>query len=201
MLKTATIAGLFTALCAASAVAQAGTWTFSYVGFFNESSFEFDSLRRMDGSFTGHDADNDGYIDTKEISSLVLNNIDYIGCRSASNDFYRCGADSFRYKAGEKLQFSLGTSGTDPEGIVSATHYINAGDREVDYRFQGDHYQQQTYWWTDETRFTIAGNPLSGSDVLVVPEPGTWAMLGTGLLLITATALRRRRTESLAIRA
>lgn len=191
MLKSVAFAGLLAASCAASA---ATTWSFEYTGFYDEIGSVFDASRKISGSFTGTDSNNNGIVEQGEISSLLVNGTNYISCAAGSNDYYQCGTYSFNYDVAAKtLDFFAGTSGTDPDGYSMAGHYFQTGQREEDYQYVAGFYHATTsYAWTDQTEFAISGAVLSGGAVSAVPEPGTWTMLAAGLLLISGAALRRK---------
>lgn len=189
-----------TLLAATCTVHAAPVWTFSYTGFLEKNTGVFSDTYTLSGSFSGQDRNRDGYLEKNEITTFFLNGVDYIGCAGASNEFYSCGTDSFRYKMrGSELAFSAGLSGRDPEGYSSGGHYFTAGDGEYEYNYSPYSASESAYLWTDQTRFTIGmgkgRSPLMAAplQVLAVPEPGTWAMLATGLLLVTGVARRQRR--------
>lgn len=170
----------------ACATAQAGeTWTFVYTGFLDTTANIFLPDRQMLGSFTGYDNDLNGIVERGEITSFILNGKDFVACESDSNEYYSCGAELFSYSVAAGLSFSAGEFGRDPEGWVGAGHYVIAGDGEYSYRFRPGYDESQAYLWTAQTGFSITSPS---------PEPGTWAMLGTGLL-VTAWAARRNRTR------
>lgn len=192
MFKTIAFATLMAASCGAHAVT---TWTFTYSGFQHEFTEEFAADRVLQGSFTGHDINGDGYIKKDEISSFFLNGTDYLGCAGYSNENYQCGTDIFQYRIGGALDFTAGERGADPEGIYSNGHYYVSGDREFDYSFTPFSAVRNDYLWTGETRFEINNAVVLASPVLAVPEPGTWAMLATGLLLVAGVARRREAAQ------
>lgn len=196
MFKTAAIAIVLAATLATSSAASAaggpGTWTFTYTGFYNQNAGVFDSAYQLAGSFTGSDANSDGFIGRNEITAFNLGGTNYVACAGDSNDYYSCGVETFNYKVGGKLEFYAAVSGNDPEGQAGGGHYINAGVGEFDYRYTPYSYDESANLWTADTRFQISPEMKSGGGVPAVPEPGTWAMLATGLLLVGATAARRR---------
>ena len=172
------------ALAGACAAAAAGeTWTFVYTGFLDTTDNTFLPDRQLLGSFTGHDDDRDGIVQRAEITALYLNGKDYVACEADSNEYYVCGASAFSYSTLAGLSFSAGEAGHDPEGWVGAGHYFVSGDGEYSYFYRPGHDEELAYLWTARTRFSIASP---------APEPGTWSMLGAGLL-VTAWAARRRR--------
>lgn len=196
MFKTVALAAVFAASVATSSAASAAsgpsTWTFAYTGFYNQNDGVFASNYQLAGAFTGMDANSDGFIGRSEITSFSLAGTNYVACAADSNDYYKCGLDSFNYQIGGKLEFFASISGNDPEGQVSAGHYINAGVGEFDYRYTPYWSSESANLWTEDTRFQISPEMKSGVNIPAVPEPGTWAMLATGLLLVAGTALRRR---------
>lgn len=196
MFKTIAFATLMAASCAAHAVT---TWTFSYTGFLEENTGEFLDTRALKGSFSGHDANGDGYVRKDEITSFFVNDFDYLACGGSSNEFYQCGTELFDYQIDGKLLFSAGIHGNDPYGGLYNGHFYTAGEREFDYHFTPFSSSRNDYVWTDATRFDITKSIVLDAPVLTVPEPGTWAMLATGLLLV-AGAARRRQQQARPIR-
>lgn len=189
MFKTIAVIGLMAISFGASA--ETGTWNFSYTGFFDQNAGMFDAQRQLVGSFTGDDADGDGILSRSEISSLKLNGFEYVGCESESNAYYHCGADTFSYTPGGTLEFTAGITGSDPEGLVFRGHLFLSGQQELTYHHTPGSILETAYLWRDQTQFVITA----------VPEPGTWAMLATGLLLISGAALRRRSQRGAVIHA
>ncbi|WUR14141.1 PEPxxWA-CTERM sorting domain-containing protein [[Empedobacter] haloabium] len=197
MFKKLAIAGMMAGSLAISAAASAAnTWQFAYVGFFDEDNWMFVQDRTITGSFTGSDVNHDGIIEKEEITEFVLNGTDYMACSSMNSPYNYCGTDRFRYELGGKLDFSAGTAGTDPERIYGGGYVVRAGIEEYSYRFTPESETRSgAYLWTDETRFSIT-SLSSGGVTPAVPEPGTWAMILTGLALVAGVA-RRRRNEPL----
>ena len=180
MLKQLIQAGILTCLCG-SAHATA-TWNFQYQGFLDTRDGLFHAERKVNGSFIGGDWNANGIVERSEITSLVLNGVDYVICEPATNAYYVCSIEAFTFSTAGGLTFTAGERGKDPEGLVGGGHYFVAGEGEYHYRFRPGFEENYSYRWTPETTFTITA----------VPEPSTWAMLGAGLLL-TAAAVRRAR--------
>jgi hypothetical protein len=169
-------------LLASGATAHAAqTWNFTYTGFYDENANVFDATRKVAGSFTGSDDNSDGILGKSEITAFFLNDVNYIACSADSNPYYQCGTDRFSYEIGGKLEFFAGTTGNDPEGLVSVGHYFDAGNRERRYRFTPTSTADASFLWTNDTQFQISA----------IPEPGAWMMMGAGLLLVGAMVRRK----------
>jgi hypothetical protein len=186
MFKTVALAALMAASCAASAATN--TWTFTYTGFTDDNSHEFLPGRTLSGTFTGSDINVDGFVDKSEISSLLIGGMDYVTCGAASGEYFKCGADSFSYHIGGGLDFVAGVSSRDPEGYISGGHFYHTGLREWDFQSTPSEITGNSYSWNDGTRLTV--------EIAAVPEPGTWAMLAAGLLVVSGASLRRRRRRN-----
>jgi hypothetical protein len=178
MLRTMLCAGL--AACALPVHAE--TWTFTYQGFHDQNADTFVAERMLTGSFAGQDSDGDGTVSRAEITSLILNGYDYVGCQSQSNEFWQCGTEAFSYTPGSALQFTAGQGGADPEGWVGAGHYYVSGQQESGFSFRPGQFDIWAYQWTPQTTFAISS----------APEPATWALMLGGLPL-AAWATRRRK--------
>jgi hypothetical protein len=192
MFKTVAFAALLAASSAASAATS--TWTFTYTGFYDDSSLSFIDDRTISGTFTGNDANLDGVVDKSEISSLLIGSTDYVTCGAGGSPYFQCGAESFSYHIGDKkLDFVAGISSSDPEGIAGGAHFYETGKREWEYHYSPGGFVDNSYRWTDETSLTVFAAPVSGAEIPAVPEPGTWAMLAAGLLVVSGASRRRRR--------
>ena len=179
MLRTILCAGL-----AASAMpGHAETWTFTYQGFHDQNANTFLADRTLTGSFAGHDNDGDGTVSRAEITSLILNGYDYVGCQGQSNEFWKCGAEAFSFTPGGALNFTAGQGGADPEGWVGAGHYYVSGEQEFGFDFHPGEFNRWAYQWTPATTLTISA----------VPEPAAWALMLGGLPLAAWATRRRRR--------
>ena len=173
------------ALVGAGASSHAGeTWTFTYTGFIDSTDGSFVPDRQLLGSFTGIDSDRNGIVERAEITSLILDGKDFVACETDSNEYYHCGTHSFSYSTLAGPAFSVGEWGSDPEGWVGGGHYIIAGDGDYTYHYRPGYDEQHAWLWAPQTGFSITSPN---------PEPGTWAMLGVGLLVTTWATRRRRR--------
>jgi hypothetical protein len=176
-------------VCSAFAHAQTTHWTFSYAGFYDREAAAFLSDLRIEGSFTGVDANLDGVLERSELTSLLVGTRDYATCAGGAPGSY-CGADSFRFSPSEGLSFSLGEYGSDPEGWNSAGHLIESGKMSYEYAYHPGGGFEHHLDWTDAT--TLSMNSVAPSIITSVPEPGEWAMLAAGLAGMCAWSRRRR---------
>lgn len=185
MLKKILCAGLLASGVAVPAAAE--SWTFSYVGFYNQEAGFFDSTRVLSGSFSGEDWNHDGVLSKTELTDLYVNGTDFIGCAASSGGDYYCGASNFTYSAGGALNFTVSEGGSDPEGWVSGGNRIVAGDVHFSYTYRPGNEWTQTLRWTNQTAFTITNVSLP------VPEPSTYAMWLLGLVGVAGLQRCRRR--------
>jgi hypothetical protein len=172
------------AACAASAQATGGdTWTFSYTGFIDAASGQFDPNKTLTGSFAGVDANADRSITLFELTSLKLNDSEYLGCGGPPMNYaHRCDVASFSYGIGGALTFSARWWGND-EYAASWGGATVTGDRTTEYSYGYSASYSNAWLWSSQTKFAIAGP---------VPEPAASAMLMGGLGVV-ALAVRRRR--------
>ena len=173
------------ALCCTAAHAAPISWGFSFSGFYDSVSASFLPQEVISGSFQGMDLNADGLLAKDELVSLVVGELDYIGCAAASNAYYQCGATSFSFSQDSGLNFSVGSYGSDPEGWVGGGRLITTGDQHYAYEFNPGMTLDRHLYWTSETRLSMT------SMMAAVPEPQTWTMLGLGLI---GLAWRMRRT-------
>lgn len=177
-------------VCSAFAQAQTTNWTFSYVGFYDREAATFLSDMRIEGSFTGVDANLDGVLDRSELTSLLVGTRDYVTCGGASLPGNYCGADSFHFSTSDGLSFSLGEYGGDPEGWSGGGHLIESGKMSYEYTYNPGGSYEHHLDWTDATTLNMAS--VAPSIITSVPEPGEWAMLAAGLVGLGAWSRRRR---------
>jgi len=174
------------AACLASAqAADNDTWTFSYTGFIDAAGGQFDPGKTLTGSFAGVDANADGSITLFELESLKLNGSEYLGCGGPPMNYeHRCEVASFSYGLGGALTFSARWWGND-EYASSWGGSTVTGDRTTEYSYGYSASYSNTWLWSPQTKFAIAGP---------VPEPAAPAMLLGGLGLVVLAARRSRPT-------
>jgi hypothetical protein len=169
-------------LCCTAVHASPISLGFSFNGFYDSASSSFVPEEVVSGSFTGEDLDGDGVLEKSELLSLVIDELDYIACAAASNAHYQCGATSFAFSAGSGLQFSVGSYGSDPEGWVGGGRLITTGDQHYAYDFNPGMTVERHLYWTSDTRLTMVSMATAMQAATEMPEPGSWALLGVGLL-------------------
>jgi len=149
-------------------------WHFEWTGFYDVQSHTFDNTT-LRGSFGGIDANNNGQIETSELTELIINGVDYANCRNSFPSL--CGVDYFSFKVGGELTFTSGYRNVF-DTYSHSERYV-AGDRItwVDSSLAGN--TERTWLFTDQTSYLLTP----------VPEPQTWDMLAAGLLLL---AIRRK---------
>jgi hypothetical protein len=176
---------LVLATVAASAPAQT-VWNFSYKGFFNSQSNQFEPLWTESGLFAGADGNGNGLLEQQELTRFAWSGgstmVEYIV--TSECPFNQCKLDSFSYnlRTGQ-LNFSSEWSYSDERSY--STSRTVTGDRISIFFSGGDGvavYGERR--WTAETSFSITPAP--------VPEPSTALMLavGIGMLGFSARHLR-----------
>lgn len=168
-------------LATTPAHAQTAHWTFSYTGFYDAEAAQFLPDQRLDGSFSGIDANADGVLDRAELTSLRIDGLDYVACGADNNPNHYCGADRFTFSAGGGLAFSLGAYGGDPEGWSGGGHLITSGELDYEYRYDPHSSSEHHLYWTDATTLNMASAAPISASVPPVPEAPVWAMLLAGV--------------------
>lgn len=167
------------------------TWTFSYTGFQDADTMQFNPNYRIDGFFSGSDTNGDGWLERGELTRFYWNSYSYFenpytGCNGAW-----CRLDDFYYNLHTgQLSFDAQSHYSDIATLsstrtVSGLSIISHGETGYWPPF----YISDSMWqWTGQTQFAISPPP--------VDEPPMLALLPAGLLAaaLLRRAARRRRS-------
>lgn len=159
----------------AAGVSAQTRWDFAYSGFHYQEGDIFVPSARIDGSFEGSDANGDGILQRQEVTSFVVDTLEYVnnpdGCRVSS-----CSLLDFSYgiRSG-KLDFV--STWTYSDDFNYSVGRIETGKFSLVEGFNGSgEWSQSVYSWTEQTAFWI--NPAP------VPEPASMVLLAAGVLVV-----------------
>lgn len=167
-------AALLACLLPAQAAIQTYEWSFTN---FLDLEGGWPENTSIKGSFTVEDVNGNGAFEASELRSLVYSYTDYVNCAA-------CTISRFSYTPGGTLDFDIRKREYFDWG--SASQGINVGH-------SWEHFSAASGYepyinggrWTDNTIASVSA----------VPEPGTYLMLGAGLLAVAGLARRRARTQ------
>ena len=158
--------------CALHGPAQAATqWQFSYTGFFDYRTTQFNPDIVLRGSFAGTDASGNGVLEQDELTRFVWDHVQY-GAGTCATWYLRCDLLQFSYEPGGALAFQ-----TDYAYRDEVIYYDGYTTSDLVYASMDDY-----YLFTDQTVFHIAA----------VPEPPAVALALAGMLALLARARVRR---------
>lgn len=166
------------------ALAAPTTWNFSYTGFYSPSEQQFLPDYTIAGSFTGSDSNHNGVIEKAELSSFILQGMEYAGCATETIPYFSCGLNPFTYALTGALNFSAGWDSSD--GFVSQFYGITSGVGSFLTTIRPGNIEDTfSLEWTDATTLSISPAP--------VPEPAAASMLLAGAALLAARRRASRR--------
>lgn len=165
-------------LACAAAGAQAGTYTFTQGGFDDGST--------VHGYFTANDLNHDGKITTNELTDL------YMQVLGGKFDHWiaTMGWYHNQYYVPNSLTYNIGSKilGDEPGEQIWAEDYEFIYSINHNYpNMVGDD------GWTGQPAEVYSSSPIYVTDPSPAPEPGTWAMLLAGLMLLPAALKRNRK--------
>lgn len=169
-------------LAVAAGLAQAGTWDYSYRGFYDPATASYLPDAVLTGTFTGNDDDGNGVIALDELTDFATDGADFFGDFCTIPLGVRCTVKSFSYRLTGELAYSTEWQYQD-EGIFQIISTVTGGSHTEFSVFPNGETGSRVLEWTDETMFSITPPPI--------PEPSMAAMSIAGLLLAGA-GMRRR---------
>ena len=154
---------------------------------FDELGGRFDPMHVLAGEFTAEDVNDDGVIDYGELESLqIYGDMNYKECQGQESPYFSCGVGPFYFGPGDELSFSLGVENHDRPRLTGRGHTIDTGDRDWRYTIVNGVIEPSSYYkWTDATTLQI----------MVVPEPGGWAMLASGVAWLLGSRRMHRHVR------
>lgn len=175
-------------LGAALAPASAQTlWQFSYTGFLDVDTNQFEPQRSESGLFVGSDGNRNGLLEQSELTRFIWGQVTFIDLEHSWDEcvLMQCTLENFSYdmRSG-RLDFT--SEWTYRDDMAYTNSRTVTGDRISIYGYVGDGEVSGSTWlWTDQTRFNITPAP--------VPEPGVAPMLLAGPGVLGLAARRQRR--------
>lgn len=187
MLKKILAVGVLTSTLSVPA-AQAGEWSFTYSTFRDAGTGILDPNYRVSGSFTGEDTNHNGWLERDELTSLnlastMMSSRDYMLCGMIWEPGVQCSVNSFSYQIGHGLFINTRMDYHDEFGMHYSGTSFNSQVSDYNYAFSPWDSFSKEMQIVPQTRVEITA---------AVPEPETYAMLGAGLLLLSAAARRRK---------
>lgn len=161
-------------------------WQFSYTGFWDSQSSQFQPQWSENGNFAGTDGNANGLLELSELTRFSWESVEYFPVFGMPACMLMdCELEDFSYNLSTgQLNFRSEWTYSDEASYSHSS--TDTGDRIYFYGYTwmnpGSSYSKL---WTDQTVFSVSPAP--------VPEPAAMPMLLAGLGVLGVAARRRRR--------